>query len=552
MIDLSVYIHPYSVKNECGDFYLYTELEDYHLLAVGDIGGHGSYKVFQIANEIKEYINNHKENNIQDLMKKVHQYPALKNVGMTMFLAQVYKNLPIVNYCAVGNTKSFIYRDKNILNLVSQEGVIGYDIPSDIKVNMYKILNNDLLIVTTDGVSFHGNENIASRIEKTKEINTLTKFFATQSNNDADDALCVALRFTKFKTKDFSIKYSNNKIVEDIKKDKNIPKKTIETIRNNTQNSIVKHENRAILLKPKQEKKKKLLKFKNDELLCENLKKDSINLAINKIIQYSGLDKRTEVKTKTFLHEAIISSNVDIYIKDNILQLYIEDVSPVKNSLEFLFDQYYIFDDNDSIVNITLEKKIKLSTEDFGNLRKMIKLNLSDKDFQLYIERENFLSNMAYKDNLTQIYNRNKFNYLLNAELIRDNRYHREFSIAIVDIDHFKKFNDTYGHLIGDEVLILLANCLKENVRKSDIYARWGGEEFVLLFPETNVKGAFSAAEQLRIAIEKLSHETAGSITASFGITQYIEGEIIDTMFKRCDDALYEAKEMGRNRVCIK
>ncbi len=114
MIDLSVYIHPYSVKNECGDFYLYTELEDYHLLAVGDIGGHGSYKVFQIANEIKEYINNHKENNIQDLMKKVHQYPALKNVGMTMFLAQVYKNLPIVNYCAVGNTKSFIYRDKNI------------------------------------------------------------------------------------------------------------------------------------------------------------------------------------------------------------------------------------------------------------------------------------------------------------------------------------------------------------------------------------------------------------------------------------------------------
>lgn len=100
--------------------------------------------------------------------------------------------------------------------------------------------------------------------------------------------------------------------------------------------------------------------------------------------------------------------------------------------------------------------------------------------------------------------------------------------------------------------MILLANCLKENVRKSDIYARWGGEEFVLLFPETNGKGAFTAAEQLRIAIEKLSHETAGGITASFGITQYIEGEIIDTMFKRCDDALYEAKEMGRNRVCIK
>lgn len=545
MIDLSVYTEPYSAKNECGDFYLYTELEDYHLLAVGDIGGHGSYTVFQISHKIKEYLRTHKQDNIQDLMKKIHTHPSLKNVGMTMFLAQVYKHFPIVNYCAIGNTKSYLYREKKLLSLTSQDGIIGYDIPSDIKVNMLKILKNDLLLITTDGVSFQSTENIISTIEKTKQLDTLTKFLATQSNND-DDSICVALRFTKSNTNNFSIKYPTSQIVNESKKgiikEKPIPQKKY--------NNISTQQNRATFIIPKP-KKKKLFKLQKSALLSQNLKKDSINLAIEKIIQHTALDTMTQVKIKTFLHEVISFSQVDIYVQDNILQLYIEDVSKVKNSLEFLFEQYYIYNENETIINITLEKYMKLSLSDFEDLKKIIKLNLSDKDFELYKQREKFLSNMAYKDNLTQVYNRNKFNQILKAELIRDERYHRKFSIALVDIDHFKRFNDTFGHLIGDEVLVLLANCLKQNVRETDTYARWGGEEFVLLFPETDSQGAFQAAQQIRKAIEKLCHEVAGGITASFGVTQYVEGDSIDTMFKRCDDALYEAKEAGRNRVCI-
>ncbi|MEA3497678.1 MAG: GGDEF domain-containing protein [Campylobacterota bacterium] len=167
-------------------------------------------------------------------------------------------------------------------------------------------------------------------------------------------------------------------------------------------------------------------------------------------------------------------------------------------------------------------------------------------------KKEINILNKAFYDTLTSVYNRNKFDEIVEQELKRDTRYKRNLSIAIIDIDKFKNFNDTYGHLIGDEVLIMLSKCINENVRDTDTFARWGGEEFVILFPETNAQEAKIVCEKLRIKIENLSHEVAGGVTASFGITQYKEDDTMKTIFKRCDDALYEAKENGRNMVCVK
>lgn len=158
----------------------------------------------------------------------------------------------------------------------------------------------------------------------------------------------------------------------------------------------------------------------------------------------------------------------------------------------------------------------------------------------------------AYYDGLTGVYNRNKLEELFNQELLRVQRYNHALSVAIIDIDHFKNFNDTYGHLIGDEVLILLAQSVNEKVRSTDVFARWGGEEFVIIFVETKIDVAFKTANYIRKEIEQLEHETAGKITASFGITQYKEGDTLESLFKRCDDALYIAKDNGRNRVEMK
>lgn len=122
--------------------------------------------------------------------------------------------------------------------------------------------------------------------------------------------------------------------------------------------------------------------------------------------------------------------------------------------------------------------------------------------------------------------------------------------MALLDIDNFKNFNDTYGHLIGDEMLILLSQKLQKNIRKSDLLVRWGGEEFVILFSHTSLKSAVSSAELLRVAISEIRHPIAHGISASFGISSYREGDSLETLLSRADKALYEAKNSGRD--CIR
>jgi len=170
---------------------------------------------------------------------------------------------------------------------------------------------------------------------------------------------------------------------------------------------------------------------------------------------------------------------------------------------------------------------------------------------KMTIEKVN-IEQKAYYDGLTGVYNRNKLNEFFEQELLRVERYKHNLSVAIIDIDHFKNFNDTHGHLVGDEVLIMLAQQVEKKVRKTDVFARWGGEEFVILFVETGVVDAEVTANNIREHIGKLSHKTAGAVTASFGLTQYKEGDTLESLFKRCDDALYVAKDNGRNRVEVK
>ena len=158
----------------------------------------------------------------------------------------------------------------------------------------------------------------------------------------------------------------------------------------------------------------------------------------------------------------------------------------------------------------------------------------------------------AYFDGLTKVNNRNKFDELFEREFKNSKRYSIGFSLAILDIDHFKKFNDNFGHLIGDEVLMCTAQIVNNAIRETDEFSRWGGEEFALLFPNTPLENAEVVANKLREKIHHYDHPKAGSITVSFGLTHYKKGDTIESIFKRCDEALYLAKENGRNRVEVK
>ena len=156
----------------------------------------------------------------------------------------------------------------------------------------------------------------------------------------------------------------------------------------------------------------------------------------------------------------------------------------------------------------------------------------------------------AYTDNLTKVHNRNKFEEVFAYELKQTKRYGSTFTLAILDIDHFKDINDTYGHLIGDEILIMLASTIDQNIRESDFFARWGGEEFVLLLNNSTLESSEIALENLKNILESLNHNIAKSVTASFGFTQVTDKDTLETALKRADKALYKAKDSGRN--CIR
>lgn len=164
-------------------------------------------------------------------------------------------------------------------------------------------------------------------------------------------------------------------------------------------------------------------------------------------------------------------------------------------------------------------------------------------------ELNTILDKQSRTDALTGIYNRTHLSEKLTEEVERANRYSGLLSIILLDIDNFKSINDTFGHPEGDSVLRDFSSLIQDNIRKSDTFARWGGEEFIILTPGITSEQAVMMAEKLRKLIEHHTFSIGRKVTASFGISSYKKGENSDRTIKRADEALYKAKESGRNRV---
>ncbi len=157
----------------------------------------------------------------------------------------------------------------------------------------------------------------------------------------------------------------------------------------------------------------------------------------------------------------------------------------------------------------------------------------------------------AFNDTLTGIPNRHAYEERLHQEFARWKRYQQPLSIMVVDIDNFKQINDNFGHRAGDKALKIIASQLKKMTRETDLIARYGGDEFVLLLPETNSRGAMTIAEKLRDAVERCAfhfREKKVTITVSCGISEYLNGDEPEDAFERADQALYKSKAKGRNQ----
>lgn len=161
------------------------------------------------------------------------------------------------------------------------------------------------------------------------------------------------------------------------------------------------------------------------------------------------------------------------------------------------------------------------------------------------------LEELSLKDPLTKADNRRSFQEISRVETIRANRHGTPLSILIFDLDRFKLINDTFGHCAGDAVLVECCDIVRRNIREVDTLARWGGEEFLILSPQTDISGMTRLAQKLRKVIEQHRFSNGSPVTASFGVTQYHPGETLDELIQRSDRALYQAKEDGRNRIVV-
>lgn len=171
------------------------------------------------------------------------------------------------------------------------------------------------------------------------------------------------------------------------------------------------------------------------------------------------------------------------------------------------------------------------------------------KDITDRVRMERELKRLASTDRLTGLYNRPRFEQLLDEELERVRRYNRDLSLIMLDVDSFKAVNDGHGHDTGDRILQGLAEVVREHLRTPDVFARWGGEEFMILAPETGSRGAVDLAERLRAAVADHPFPEIGTVTVSLGVTTLSPNDAIKQLTKRADQALYRAKEHGRNRV---
>jgi len=210
---------------------------------------------------------------------------------------------------------------------------------------------------------------------------------------------------------------------------------------------------------------------------------------------------------------------------------------------------------NGTFVNDQRIADIALRDGDFLRVGSTIYKYLSGANLEAKYHEE--IYRLTTIDGLTDAFNKRYFLEALTDEIGRAHRYQRTLSLAMVDIDHFKRVNDTFGHLAGDHVLRELAHLVQRNLRNEDIFARYGGEEFALILPEIDGPGALRVCDKLRRLVEEKSFGYDGQlipVTVSMGLRAYLPGEPQpdpETFIAVADAKLYEAKQGGRNRVCL-
>ncbi len=321
----------------------------------------------------------------------------------------------------------------------------------------------------------------------------------------------------------------------------------------------------------------KALGMQAEAYMVKPINKNNFKIKLNSIAK-NILAKRENIRNQKII-QAILDSRSSILVLTDFNDIEYASKSFFKlfnlNNKDEFFKKYDsfmdIFKDKDECI---YEKDKNSFLEKFNNVDEaVVCLKENDGIYQINIDKLDFNDTVLYvvsftdittiheekskalyesfHDKLTSSYNKSMFNKLLDKEYKMYLRYKRPFCLAIFDIDFFKNINDSYGHLVGDEVLKLLSSFFMNNIRETDIFARWGGEEFTLLMRETEIKEAKKVCEKFRKQVEEMRVPYIPSFTISAGLVQIDENDSQYSLFQKADDALYVAKNSGRNKISI-
>ena len=300
----------------------------------------------------------------------------------------------------------------------------------------------------------------------------------------------------------------------------------------------------------------KRMKWVEKNEKTSDLIKDMLTNSFDNVIVVENLKPVGILTTKDIMY--LIKNKEDLSLSvSNFMVSPVETINKkasIKEALAFITSKHYkraiVVNDDGTLNGIIAQKDIiSLTYTRWAMIMKEYQEELSNINSKLEHQNKEY-ELKASTDSLTGLYNRYKFSELYTTSYKAMTQRHNEMSLIMLDIDFFKKVNDEFGHNVGDRVLVQVAHALLKTLRNIDVVARWGGEEFMVLLPAVKLNEAELVAKKLKKNIEELNIEIVGKITASFGVTQVREGDMMDEAVQRADEALYLAKRSGRN--CVK
>jgi len=233
----------------------------------------------------------------------------------------------------------------------------------------------------------------------------------------------------------------------------------------------------------------------------------------------------------------LLAALLSVIVFSSVWEFWLEDI--IAGALDSEYEPESLWTKLKYVISITVFVSISLI------FPAMVGFRLIDSRKKLTDE----IKRLSEQDYLTGLFNRRMIHEIIEHEILRSRRYKSTFAVILMDIDNFKMTNDTFGHNAGDRLLVEISGIIRRTIRESDTAGRWGGEEFLVFCPETDIDGAISLAEKLRVNIEATDFHDIGDKTASFGVARIEQGDNVNALVSRADAGLYSAKSSGKNRV---